>query len=81
MSVVKEAPKVVGDALTAKAARKIWDSLTPEAQQRLVKANAGIISADIARQAGRNPRNLVIAGAVAVGVALGVYALLRRNNQ
>lgn len=81
MAVANKAPEFVADALTAKAGKKIWDSLSPEAKRRIIKTNAGIISADMARQASREPKNWVIAGTVALGVAAGVYALLRRNNK
>jgi hypothetical protein len=81
MSVVKEAPKVVGNALTAKAGRKIWESLSPQAKRRLIRTNAGIIGAEMARNFVRDPKKMIIAGAVSAGIVLGIAALLRKNKR
>lgn len=81
MSVVKEAPKVVGDALTAKAGRKIWDSLSPEAKRRLIKANAGIIGTEMVRNFVRDPKKMLIAGGVTAGLIIGIAALFRNNKK
>jgi|GEM_PF-5773422 len=81
MTVANKAPEIMADALTAKAGKKIWDSLSPEARNRIIRTNAGIISADMARQVSKEPKNWIIAGVVAAGVAAGVYALLRKNDK
>lgn len=81
MTAVSNAPKIMVEAVSAKVAKKAWDKLSPEAKRRIMKVNAEIISKDLARRAVRNPKNIVMAGAVGLGVAAGLYALLHNRKK
>ena len=81
MTAVSKAPKVMAEALSARIAKKTWAKLSPEAKRHMMKVNAEIIRKDLTRQAVRDPKNIVIAGAVGVGIAAGLYALLRNNKK
>jgi len=81
MAGVSNASKALVEAVSAKVAQKAWNKLSPEAKRQIMKVNMDIIRRDMTRQAVRNPKNIVLAGAVGVGVAAGLYVLFGGNSK